>query len=94
LTSDYLVRILQELIEEFEDVYLIIDALDECEQQEESLQGMQELANAKHGILHLLVSSRQTQIIRSTIEQIATGVISVNESTPAKDIQLHIFGSN
>jgi hypothetical protein len=90
LSSGYLIEILQDLFGEFEDVYLVIDALDECEQQEESLEGMRELAAAKNGILHLLVSSRQTQIIRSTIESIATGTISINESTPAQDIQLHI----
>jgi predicted DNA-binding protein len=90
LTSSYLIGIIQQLLNEFQDVYLVMDALDECEQSEESLELVQELATAKDGILHLLVSSRQTQSFRSTIEPIATDVVSVNESIPAKDIQLHI----
>jgi predicted DNA-binding protein len=90
LTSSYLTSIVQKLIREFEDVFLVLDALDECEQYEESLEWVQELAIAKDGILHLLVSSRQTQVFRSILEPIATDLVSVNEFTPAKDIQLHI----
>ena len=90
MSSSYLVGILKDVCLEFLDVYIVIDALDECEQYEELVEWVEELANAKDSVLHLLLSSRQTQQFRDLMGPLATAAISVNDSTPANDIQLHI----
>lgn len=50
--------IVNEVFKSFHGVYIVIDALDECEQGEEVLRWIQELLESKHGRLHLLISSR------------------------------------
>lgn len=90
MSSSYLAGILKDVCLEFRDVYIVIDALDECEQYEELVEWVEELANAKDSIVHLLLSSRQTQQFRDLMGPLATAAISVNDSTPANDIQLHI----
>jgi hypothetical protein len=90
MASSYLIGILKDVRLEFRDVYIVIDALDECEQYEELVEWVEELANAKDSIVHLFLSSRQTQQFRDLMGPLATAAISVNDSTPANDIQLHI----
>ena len=82
--------IVKEVLKSFHDVYVVIDALDECEQGEEVLQWIQELVESKDGRLHLLVSSRQDHHFRSAFKPPTTSILALDEYTFGKDIQLYI----
>lgn len=89
-SKEYLTGIVKEVLKSFRGVYIVIDALDECEQGEEVLRWITELVESKGGRLHLLVSSRQNQQFRSTFENLTTSILTLNECTFEKDIQLYI----
>ena len=89
MSSCYLIGILKDVCLEFRDVYIVTDALDECEQYEELVEWVKNLANEDR-IVHLLLSSRQTQQFRELIGPLAAAAINVNDSIPTNDIQLHI----
>jgi NACHT domain len=89
MSSSHLIGILKDVCLEFRDVYIVTDALDECEQYEELVEWVEDLTNG-NSIVHLLLSSRQTQQFRELIGPLATAAISVNDSIPTNDIQLHI----
>lgn len=82
--------IVNEVSKSFHGVYIVIDALDECEQGEEVLRWIQELLESKHGRLHLLISSRQDHHFRSAFERLTTSILAPNEHTFEEDIQLYI----
>lgn len=50
---------LQSIIQEFERVYLVIDALDECRDKEKLLVWANQMSRWREGKLHMLLSSRQ-----------------------------------
>lgn len=87
---EYLTSIFRELFSSFRDVYVVVDALDECEQTDEALRWIQDVVQNKDGKLHLAVSSRQDQRFRNALEPYAMSTINLNESTFVMDIQLYI----
>ncbi|KAL4961575.1 uncharacterized protein BDV14DRAFT_203609 [Aspergillus stella-maris] len=56
-TFDELVQLLQQLVSAFDDVFLVLDALDECENKDRLWKALQRI-NANNGRLHLLITSR------------------------------------
>lgn len=82
--------IVKEVLESFRGVYIVIDALDECEQGKEVLRWIKELVECKHGRLHLLISSRQDRHFRNSFESLTTSILALNEHTFEEDIQLYI----
>lgn len=82
--------VIKEVLKSFCEVYIVIDAFDECEQSEEVLRWTQELVESKDSRLHLLVSSRQDHHFRSALESSATSILALDEYTFEKDIQLYI----
>ena len=51
----------KDLIEEFQEVFIVIDALDECRDRTKLLDGINALRNPPNGRLHLLVTSRREE---------------------------------
>ena len=82
--------IVKEVLESFREVYIVIDALDECEQGEEVLRWIQKLVESRDDRLHLLVSSRQDHHFRNAFQTPATSILTLDEYTFEKDIQLYI----
>lgn len=72
----YLMSIIEELLKTFGEVYIVIDALDECEQGEELFRWIQQLIQSKDGRLHLLISSCQNQNILSGLKSLTTNFCS------------------
>lgn len=62
---------LQATIGEFQHVYIIIDALDECVDKERLLLWFKEISHWQSGKLHMLLSSRQERGIEDHIVAIA-----------------------
>jgi len=88
--DENLVIIVEEVLQSFREVYIVIDAFDECEQNEKVINWIQKLVENKDGRLHLLISSRQDYRFRSALESYTTEVIALDEYAFEKDIQLFI----
>ena len=66
---DALQEVLRSIIQELPEVYVVLDALDECAQHEELMQTLKAIAGWKLQNLHLLVTSRREHAIESTLEE-------------------------
>lgn len=79
---------LKKLIEEFnDDVYIIIDSLDECSERTALLAWIAELSRHKVGRLHLLVTSRPEHNIRTRLEAIHKISVDMEESRVSQDLK-------
>ena len=68
-SADALRRALQLTIEELPQVYIVLDALDECSQRAELMETLETVVGCKFKNLHLLVTSRREKDIESTLEE-------------------------
>jgi len=59
---------LRQMVEEFNEVFIIIDALDECRQREELLEIIEEVAGWRIGKLHMLTTSRKEIDIKESFD--------------------------
>ncbi|KAI9704034.1 MAG: hypothetical protein M1820_005655 [Bogoriella megaspora] len=89
-SDEYLQGVVEEIFPSFDEVYIVIDAIDECEQSGEVLKWVQNLLEGRKYDLHLLVASRQDHQFRSTLGQMATFHINLDEQTFDKDIRLYV----
>jgi hypothetical protein len=89
-SNERLIVVLNEVAENFRELYIVIDALDECDQSEEVLQWIQKLVENKDGRLHLLISSRPDHHFQTDLKPSTTSVLALDESTFETDIQLYI----
>lgn len=89
-SCDYLVNIIKDLLKEFKDVYIVIDALDECEQHEDILQWIKGLFESRSDRLHLFASSRQDHRFQRDLECLASSILNLGEQTFEKDIEIYI----
>lgn len=70
-TYNELLITLHQILYPFEDVYLILDGLDECSEREEVLADIEELTGWKDIQLHLLATSRREKIIEESMKSFA-----------------------
>ncbi|KAF7975367.1 hypothetical protein HWV62_9693 [Athelia sp. TMB] len=62
--------ILQDIIKEFDHVYIVIDALDECADRERLLKWLKNMPHWERGKLHALFSSRREPDIEDSLDDI------------------------
>jgi hypothetical protein len=63
-----LLDVLQEMIHQFPQVYIVLDALDECTNRNELMSILESIAGFQLNGLHLLVTSRKERDIESSLE--------------------------
>ncbi|KIJ06717.1 hypothetical protein PAXINDRAFT_52266, partial [Paxillus involutus ATCC 200175] len=80
---------LGEVVKDFDEVYILIDALDECDSQAELLEWMQSLQSSTKG-LHLLVTSRPERIIEDRMSNSSHARISLNSELLDDDIKTYV----
>src|ERR1700761_2441620 len=86
--QNMLIRAIQEL----PNAFIVIDALDECQEIVQVGSWLQNLAIASSPSLHVLFSSRDVPTVSDEIERIPHGILRVNECT-SEDIDLFITES-
>ncbi|KAF8838113.1 hypothetical protein BDN67DRAFT_124834, partial [Paxillus ammoniavirescens] len=80
---------LGEVVKGFDDVYILIDALDECDSQAELLDWMTSLQSTTPG-LHLLATSRPERIIEERMSNSSHIRISLNSELLDNDIKTYV----
>jgi hypothetical protein len=66
-TDEALLNTLGQLVKDFDQVYIILDALDECAERLPLLDGLMEMHNWNHPALHILVTSREEKDIEDEL---------------------------
>ncbi|KAI9819646.1 MAG: hypothetical protein M1826_001107 [Phylliscum demangeonii] len=89
-TVDDLITILRCLVETFAQVYIIVDALDECSDRERLLDVVNQIVEWKLSSLHLLVTSRKEIDIEARLHDLQPVLISVQMGHVDSDIRLHV----
>lgn len=89
---DALQEVLRSMIQELPEIYVVLDALDECAQRKELMQTLEAMVGWKLQNLHLLVTSRREQDIESTLEEFVDDQsrICLQSTLVDKDIQRYI----
>lgn len=85
-----LVEAWRELVCSFQDVYVVLDALDESYEHEDVLRFIESLQHWNLPQVHLLVTSRQWTTIEASFETIAHTRICLQDSEMNEDIIMYI----
>lgn len=87
-----LIDMLQWLISQWSQVYIILDALDECGQQSELTMWLQDISMWQHRNLHMLMTSRQHPDENEGLNNLVglDDSISIDREEVDKDIQWYI----
>lgn len=82
--------ILFDSMEELDHVYIILDALDECDEQEKLLPIIKRLLYSKTGKMHVLVTSRSDADLEEHLTPMITAHILIENSLIEPDIRSYI----
>ena len=89
-TCKSLVQALRELSENFEEVYLILDALDECAETRAAISLIEEVYGWHNPSLHILVTSREGVIIEKGFRRLITDQVHIQNVLVDADIRLFV----
>ena len=92
-SDEQLQDILQHILDGLSDVYIVIDALDECTDCQKTLLWVKELVRQNVGKpLHILVTSRLERDIEEVFGALDEHSINVSETTANNDIEEYLKG--
>jgi hypothetical protein len=80
LDVDFVLELLRIFASELDQVYLVMDALDECEDCEELMSSIETIHSWELDRLHILVASRQLPEIEEVVADCATSSICLQNS--------------
>jgi len=89
-TVESLMTTLKFILEGFQHVYMILDALDECGDREQLLALIEEITEWKHATLHILVTSRKEWDIEDCLIPRVSAQINLHSALVNADIQTHV----
>jgi len=81
---------LKPIIESFEAVYIVFDALDECQDRPEFLDVLEQIHGWQLGTLHLLTTSRPEYDIARVLNSLVSHDVPMDRSLVDEDIRLHV----
>lgn len=90
VSASLLLKILARFLLAYNQVYIVLDALDEAIDQEDVLAFILDLQKGKDRKLNILVTSRQERNIQLALENAATDVVAVTAEAVEEDIRQHI----
>ena len=90
--SDMLLVTLHQMMESFEETFIILDALDECSERQELLDDIEEFDSWTDVNLHILCTSRREKDIEDRIESLAhdEGKIRIDSIHVNHDIRAYV----
>ena len=91
-TRDMLLATLHQIMESFEETFIILDALDECSERQELLEDIEELKCWTDTNLHILSTSRREKDIEERIKPLAydRGKMSIDSIRVNDDIRAYV----
>ena len=91
-TSDALLTTLQQMIREFDGIFIILVALDECEERRELLEDINKIAGWKTEKLHILATSRREKDIEESLDSLINdqGKVCIQSALVNDDIRAYI----
>jgi hypothetical protein len=78
------------VLEAFDDVFVILDALDECAERKELLEWIKEMTSWRKGKLHMLATSRSVEDIAKYLRILDPGRVCMMEDLITDDIGKYI----
>ena len=80
------------MIREFDETFVILDALDECKERQNLLEDIDEMVGWKMEKLHILVTSRRENDIKESLEPLINdeNVICIQSKLVTDDIRAYI----
>ncbi|KAA6409051.1 MAG: vegetative incompatibility het-e-1 [Lasallia pustulata] len=87
-----LLTVLKEVVEGFDETYIVLDALDECSDREELLECIEEIQGWKLRQFHMLVTSRWLIDIKESLEPLTEprGRICIQSALVNADIRTYV----
>ena len=82
--------IIYDSMEEFDHVYLILDALDECGERQKVLSVVRRLLRSRIGKIHILITSRSDADLEEHIVSMATAHVLIEGNLIEPDIRSYI----
>lgn len=89
-STSELVSILRGITEELDEVFLVLDGLDECVDQEDLLGMVDEVLRWNVEGLHIFLTGRFDQNLGTTVEAMNVPTVQVNEQAVKRDIELFV----
>jgi hypothetical protein len=89
-TRDDLMSTLKSIIESIPHPYIILDALNECEDGDELLTMITEIHGWGYGSLHLLATSRSGPEITDVMDSLDSSKVLMDENVVLDDIRIHV----
>ncbi|EPE36939.1 hypothetical protein GLAREA_09102 [Glarea lozoyensis ATCC 20868] len=91
-STQEILHIIRSLIELSDDTFILLDALDECEEWIELLEDLEVMESWHLDNLHILVTSRKEYQIEQTMLRLAgEAIISLEDSVIDGDIQIYVY---
>ena len=81
---------MKSIIESFENVYIVFDALDECQDRREFLTLLKKIYGWEIGTIHLLATSRHEQDIAKVLTTLVSYNVPMDENFVNGDIRFHV----
>lgn len=91
-TSSQLLSTLYNMVSEFGHTYIVLDALDECEERDDLFEVLEEMGRWEGVNIHLLLTSRDEKDIKDSIESIDMNQdhIKLSAAVTKEDIRTYI----
>jgi len=81
---------LRDIVQTFQQTYIVIDALDECYEREELMILIEEIVDWKLETLHILATSRKEQDIADCLLSRVSNEINIQSTVVDADIRIHV----
>ena len=88
--TDALITAFHRILEGFQQLYIVLDALDECTEREELLEFLETVAGWKINRLHILTTSRREGDITETLETLVTNQVCIQSELVSADIRTYV----
>ena len=82
---------LRDLVQNFNDAFIIIDALDECKEREQLLADIQKFVEWQLEGLHILVTSRREGDIKATLDPLVNLNQNIDIQSEVVDVDIRVY---
>ena len=78
------------ILEAFNDVYIVLDALDECAERKDVLKWIKQMTSWRKSKLHLLATSRPEEEIAKDLRLLDPDHVNIKQDLVSRDIERYI----